>query len=285
MKKKLPVFNIEHFARTDDFYVNTLIPHLRDHHFVKVPHKHDFYLVVLFTRGSGKHIIDFNTYSIKPGSIFMMSPGQTHHWELSPDIDGYVFFHTASFYDVGFTTEKIRNYPFFASIHHPPVLSLKTAQQKKMIALFEEMLIEYRGDEMLKYNKLHCLLNLAYIELTRHYQPAKETDSEKYLAIAQQLESLIDKHFRSVKFPYQYAEKMNLSEKHLNRVSKDCLNKTTSDLIADRIILEAKRLLVHSPDPVSEIAAELGFFNPSYFSRMFKKRTGLTPAEFRLRHR
>jgi AraC family transcriptional activator of pobA len=73
---------------------------------------------------------------------------------------------------------------------------------------------------------------------------------------------------------------MNISERHLNRICKVCLNKTTSKIIAERIILEAKRMLVFSKNSVSQIAMELGYFENSYFSRLFKKNCGKTPLEF-----
>ncbi|MCE3229064.1 MAG: helix-turn-helix protein [Bacteroidetes bacterium] len=285
MKSKLPVFNIDKFARNEGFYVNRLIPHIRDHHFIEEPHKHDFYLIVLFTKGSGEHIIDFRSYPVKPGTIFMMSPGQTHHWNLSRDIDGFVFFHTKDFYDEGFVSEKTEHYPFFSSIHNAPLLRLNLVSLKTITAIFKEMLQEYGGNEVLKLNKLHCLVNLIYIELARKYNPQQEIRSEKYLVSLKKLEELIDKNFKSIKYPYEYAEMMHLTEKHLNRISKECLGKTTSDLIAERILLEAKRLLVHSHDSVSEISDQLGFTEPSYFSRLFKKRTGSTPAQFRSDHK
>jgi AraC-like DNA-binding protein len=87
-------------------------------------------------------------------------------------------------------------------------------------------------------------------------------------------------YFKSKKYPHEYALLMNLSEKHLNRISKECLNKTTTDLIAERIILEAKRLLIHSKHTVTEVASELGYDDNSYFSRFFKKNSGETPVEF-----
>lgn len=73
---------------------------------------------------------------------------------------------------------------------------------------------------------------------------------------------------------------MHLSEKHLNRICKICLNKTTSELIMDRIILEAKRILAFSKYSVSQVAEDLGYSTTSYFIRIFKKKTGRTPFEF-----
>ena len=74
--------------------------------------------------------------------------------------------------------------------------------------------------------------------------------------------------------------KLNISEKHLNRIVKNCLNKTSSSLIQERVILEAKRMLMHSELNVTEISVALGFNESSYFIRFFKKKTGVTPMGF-----
>lgn len=73
---------------------------------------------------------------------------------------------------------------------------------------------------------------------------------------------------------------MNISDKHLNRMTKETLNKTISELIFERIILEAKRMILFSKYSVSEISIELGYIDTSYFSRLFKNKTGQTPLEF-----
>jgi AraC-like DNA-binding protein len=72
-----------------------------------------------------------------------------------------------------------------------------------------------------------------------------------------------------------------MSERHLNRLCKISLNKTITELITERIILEAKRMLVFSKESVSEIISELGYTDSSYFFRLFKKKTRLTPLEFK----
>ena len=283
MKEKLPVYKIEHFesaSQNQDFYANHFIPHITHHHFATQAHKHDFYLIVLFTKGRGKHDIDFNTYEIKPGAVFMMSPGQMHNWTLSKDIDGYVFFHTKDFYDKTYSNYGIETYPFFQSIHQAPVLYLNKDYTKQLSTQFEALIHEYKENEQFKFEKIHCLINLIYIELSRHYLPEIEITNKSYLLKVRQLEQLIDIHFKTKKSPQEYANLMNLSEKHLNRISRECLNKTTTELIAERVVLEAKRLLIHSKQNISQIATELGYDNNSYFSRFFKKHTEQTPNEF-----
>jgi AraC family transcriptional activator of pobA len=283
MKKALPVYNIKHFKEAisgNDFYANYFVPHVKEHHIATTPHKHDFYLIVLFTAGKGKHEIDFTEYPIKPGTVFLMSPGQIHNWTFSEDIDGYVFFHSQPFYDEGFIKQSIRDYPFFHSIHNQPAVQLTKKSQPAVEALFKEIVVEYQMNELLKFEKLHALITLVYIELSRQYKTTAKPGNENYLDKVRKLEALIDKHFREKKYPYQYAELMNMTEKHLNRISKSSLDKTTSELISERIILEAKRILIHSKLPVSEAAFALGYEDTSYFSRFFKKNTGQTPVEF-----
>lgn len=287
MKKNLPIYNIKHFkedALNADFYANYFIPHIKHHHIVSEPHKHDFYLIVLFTKGSGTHEIDFNTYDIKPGTVFLMRPGQMHHWILSKDIDGYVFFHTGNFYDKGFTLSSILDYPFFNSTHNPPKVTLKKKAFEELEKLFRLVVEEYQLSELMKYEKIHSLISLVYIELSRHYLPATKIENETYLLKLRKLEHFIDVYYKTKKYPHEYAGLMNISEKHLNRICKECLNKTTTQLIAERIIVEAKRLLIHKQHSVSEIASLLGFEDNSYFARFFKKHCGETPIHFLKTH-
>src|SRR5579872_4251779 len=118
-RKAIPIYDIDNFTyrgTESSFYANAFPDHLKQHaHLILAPHRHVFYVSVLFTKGSGVHEIDFNRYDIVPGSVFMLSPGQVHTWTLSKDIDGYIVFHDKEFYNLNFTREKIENYPFFST--------------------------------------------------------------------------------------------------------------------------------------------------------------------------
>ena len=112
-------------SRKDDvFYANYLNPHVKTHHFTELPHKHDFYLVVLITQGTGTHEVDFKSYDVEPGIMFMLKPGQMHFWKFSDDIDGFVFFHDATFFDEGYSAMSIREFDFFSSMQNEPVVYL-----------------------------------------------------------------------------------------------------------------------------------------------------------------
>jgi AraC family transcriptional activator of pobA len=282
--KTLPIYNIEKFkylGKESDFYTNTLKAHLKLHEFVITPHRHNFYFVAIVVKGSGTHTIDFHSYPVKPGSVFTIIPGQSHYWNLSEDTEGYVIFHTRSFYNLYFPSKKVQDYPFFCSMHNSPLILLKGKSLKIAKQLCSGLLNEYKNEYFLKFQKISLMLDLLYVDLSRLYLPDAITrKNHHYLVKIEKLESLIDAHFREIKSPGQYAKLMFMSEKHLNRICKEVLNKTTSDLIMDRLLLEAKRLLAHSSLPISEIADELGFFDVSYFSRLFKKKSGKTPLDF-----
>src|SRR6476646_2112217 len=97
-EKTLTVYDIaafQHFGNDADFYANDFRSQLKENEdLVELAHRHNFYMIVLFTAGNGYHEIEFNRYNIKPGYLFMLGQGQVHTWELSDDVDGYIFFHT-----------------------------------------------------------------------------------------------------------------------------------------------------------------------------------------------
>jgi len=279
----LPVLNISEFdANSTSFYISRLSGHLKSHHIINHPHKHDFFLCVVFVKGKGEHEIDFKSYEVRPGSVFFLTPGQMHNWKLSSDSEGYIFFHTKEFYDLNYQNRRVKDFPFYASIYNTPVLNTSLKNLTEVTELLKILLDEFKLTMPMKGYKLASLTDLVYINLSRMYSPGKSDNrlNPGYLLKLQKLESLIDVHFKEKKSPTDYAELLNISGKHLNRIVKVSLNKTVSEMIADRIILEAKRMLVKKMYAVSQVADELGFYDHSYFNRFFKKHSGQTPLEF-----
>ena len=267
-------------AESRDFYAEAFRTHVKDHPITDRPHKHDFFVIVLFTKGSGVHEIDFTRHAIRPGTLFLLSPGQSHHWTLSRDIDGIIFFHTRGFFDSGFVSQRLHDFPFFNSAYNAPVLRLKAGELAGPLSLFREILKEYGGQKAMQRERLLSLVHLLYIHLARLYTPQAVTKSEPYLAKLRQFEDLLDLHFKQAKLPSYYAELMSISERHLNRICQACLSKSPTDLIMDRNVLEARRLLMDNKASIADVAMQLGYGDQSYFSRLFKKRTGQTPTEF-----
>lgn len=267
-----------------DFYVNKIPPHILENHSnITRPHKHNSYLTILFTKGSGRHEIDFNSYEIKPGSLFLLPPGKTHHWELSEDIDGYIFSHTTNFYDLHYSHNRMHQFPFFYSIQNTPHIALDKKQKEETEFLFQKLLEEYQSSKPFQQQLILSYMDIIYIELSRLYlteNAPKIITSGTYSEKFQQFEDLIEKNYITEKSPSQYADWMNISPKHLNRITKNIIGKTASEVITDRVILEAKRRFLHTKNNFSAIAESLGYDDYAYFSKLFKKSSGLTPTGF-----
>ena len=290
--KNFTVLNLEHFGnqnKVEGFHVNTVENHIvTAHGNIHKPHKHSFYLTVLFTHGSGKHEIDFETYDIKPGSMFFLNPGQMHNWELSEDIRGFIFFHSQSFYNLHYAAGKINQYPFFYSIQNSPVLYLGQQNLPHFSWLFTQILNENTSRSVFKTQKILALIELIYIESSRLYindEVLQKVKLNSYSDKFQQFERLVELHFKTEKSASQYADWLFISPKHLNRITQSMVNKTTTDIILERVFLEAKRELISKKFSYGEIATDLGYVDYAYFSRLFKKKCGETPSEFLKRYR
>lgn len=285
---KIPVIDISQLGKTEDlnnFKVNHLSEHLKENkEKFTSSHKHNFFICILFTKGIGNHQIDFNTYPIQPGSVFFLRPGQIHHWEFETQPEGYIFLHTQDFYENLYLNGKLNQFPFYSSIKNPPLLALSQQEINNVTPRFEELIGEFRNNTRHYINlKIVSLLSLIYIEMSRFYTFSSQSVkivSPINMRIITKLQAFIEMHYKEEKSPGFYAGKLFMTTKHLNRVVKTSLSKTTTDLITDRVVLEAKRLMVHSENSMAAISYELGFQDYAYFSRVFKRTTGISPKKF-----
>jgi len=282
--KKNPVYSIANFKApisVRDLYVNTFKKHLETHSFIEKSHRHNFYLLVLFTKGSGTHEIDFTQFNIKPGSLFVLQPGQMHHWALSSDIEGYIIFYSQEIYNLYFGQKNLEQYPFYQSVMNHPELFFEASAMAKIQPYFDLMLAENQNNLPKKEDKLLNLLDCIHIEISRKYLSDTHHTSHSYNHKIHQFEQFLEQFFQTEKSPSFYADKMNITLKHLNRICKDILNQTVTELISKRVMLEAKRNLINPALSINQVADALGFDNYSYFTKLFKKQTGKTPKEFR----
>ncbi|OOG69344.1 AraC family transcriptional regulator [Algoriphagus sp. A40] len=286
-KESLPIYQIPDFNRenidSSTFYYSRLGRHLKTHKFIQKPHKHGFYILLLFTAGSGSHSIDFRNYNVGPGVFFFLSPGQVHSWQLSEDSEGHILFFSAEFYGSAFPMKNLSGFPFFGTTSRPSNLILDSGQTSKVDLLFSEIEKETEAQDWSKKEMLLAYTEILLVKLGRIYQASYGTGSTVPAAEDRfkLLETAIESHFRSARNASFYADQLHLSLRQLNRLTKTSVGKTISELLLDRVNLEAQRLLTYSGSTVAEIASQLGFDDPSYFSRLFRKRTGSTPEQFR----
>ncbi|WP_404986586.1 AraC family transcriptional regulator [Chryseobacterium sp. M5] len=272
-----------------DFYFNTLKNHLiSSHKHIEKPHRHDFYVTVIFTKGSGIHEIDFQKYDVSEGSLFFLSPGQVHSWELSPDTDGYIFFFSQPYYEMHYVNQKLKNFPFFNSPSFSRKLQLQFNELTDMIRLFEAIGSEHESQNVMKQGFILSLISQIYIQSVREFAKGDEKTSAtsvSYFKHYQDFENLLEESFTSQKSISFYASQLNISAKHLNRITQTVMQKTASEIITERVILEAKRMLIYLDEDLVEIAFRLGYEEYSYFARMFRKNSGITPSQFIKNHK
>jgi AraC-like DNA-binding protein len=256
-----------------------------DRHFmVEFPHRHDFYEVLYLSGGSGYYLIDSNKYKIEPPCIFFMTPGQTHKLELSQDIDGYIFLFTSDFYLLNQSNKnKLLNFPFFHSVtRQNPPLFLSQADDNIFIKnLF------VRGSKYVKNNTpseefIRSLLDLILITCCQLYPKEYNVlPNTKGHILVKKFMLLIEENYHLNLKVNDYANKLSITANHLTQMVKQITGKTTSEIVQEKNLLEIKRLLLYTNLNVTEIASQMNFADQSYFTKYFKKCTGLTPMQYR----
>jgi AraC family transcriptional regulator, transcriptional activator of pobA len=284
---KIPIYTIEQLNGCEHQLamgvdIRRLEVHLQNLEFVHFPHRHDFYNLLYITEGSGTHSIDYRTYPVVPNQLYFMAEGQVHSWELSPNSKGFTMFFTKDFYSVDETQLALHSLPFFNSLHNDPMLVFEPTLAPYIQHCFEEIMTEYETNLPYRDATIKSLLKLILIQSVRHYRlPNHDTTSAYYMARIRIFEQLIELHHTKKKGVKEYAQLMHLSPNYLNSLCTKSIGKTAGDMIRERIVLEAKRLLLHSSMSVCEIAYHLGYEDCSYFIRLFKAATRNTPEQYR----
>ncbi|GAB3697251.1 helix-turn-helix transcriptional regulator [Spirosoma flavus] len=282
MSTAIPNYKLQAFPRHEPhalFYMTRLEKLVQEFHGIDKPHSHTFYLLMWIRQGTGTHTIDFKTYPVRINQLYFLTPGQVHSWELSSDIQGYNLFFEANFFRERFG-QRLFQYPFFHSNQHQPLLEV-TNDASRLDTLFSYAYDEYEHQQINRAEVFLSFVHLLLETANRLYtQQLTSSDAQLYDRI-RQYEELIEQQFMTIREVRHYADQMHLTPNYLNHICKKVLDKSASQLIHERIAIEAKRWLTHTSNSIKEIGFQLAFDDPSYFVRFFKKQTGQTPAEFR----
>ncbi|MDM1299949.1 helix-turn-helix domain-containing protein [Empedobacter falsenii] len=252
-------------------------PHLQE------VHSHNYYHLVYFTEGSGEHLIDFEKFEAKSGTMYFMKPGQVHQWYFKEEYDGFVVNFFDNFFDwIGINSSILQKFRFLQSILvKDHVVEILPDLQEKIANYFEEMIQENHQDNQFSNLKIGFHLMNLFIDIERSLEAVKIKTSDYQSVLLNNFQTLIEQNFKTKKLPKEYAELLYITPNHLNALCKDILGTSAGELIRSRIVLEAKRLLVNKEISVTEIAYLLNFQDASYFVKFFKKYTEFTPEQFR----
>lgn len=242
-------------------------------YFFKEAHRHDFYEILWFTEvGKTKSSmqIDFKNYPIRKNHFYIIAPGEIHTMDMT-DKKGRVIGLSKNF----FFTIKPQDFPLKYS---PMSLSIREDILDSCCKLIELAYREFRKEN--RPQLLEAYIKALFIQITPYIANNNNMDINTERII--RLLNLIDEHFIQHKDVGFYANKFALTEKRINELSKSMTGKTVKQHIQDRLITEIKREISYGGKSFKEIAYQLAFNEPSYFTRFFKAQTNLSPEEFRM---
>jgi AraC-like DNA-binding protein len=246
-----------------------------------IPHRKDYYLFVLVKQGNNRHWIDFMPYTIKPDTFYFTVPQQVHLKEHAGQMEGLM----ASFTDEFLQLEENRVLKQLPIIQNPAGAHELLLNSQDMIFvedIMRKMLTEFNTDGTWRNQMLTSWLRVLVIYLSRLYtEQFSETCFTLHYCLLKSFQSLIGEYYNTQHDVAAYAEKLNLTPGYLTEVIKQQSGKTAITHIHERLIVEAKRCLLHTELSVKQIAEELGFEDAAYFNRFFKRIAGTPPASYR----
>ncbi|SDX87202.1 helix-turn-helix domain-containing protein [Flavobacterium degerlachei] len=252
---------------------------------LNTPHRHNYYMILLNNKNHGAQLIDFVECPIEPFSITCMHLGQVHQWLNYDSIEGYVLVFESDFFALRYQNYQLSEFSFLSYRHEQPYINISEEKFNHIESIAVWMLREFNGNEVNFEKCLRSLLNIMLIELNRLFEPAnKNAEFSQSLQLIHHFEELIDKYYKEKHFVKDYASIMHVRPNYLNAICNEVTNSSAGDLIRNRILIEAKRLLLYEKKTASEIAYELGFVDNSYFGRFFKKYENYTPDGFKKKY-
>lgn len=251
------------------------------------PHVHSFYEILWFQEGEGRHTVDFIDYDVKPGTIFFFSPGQIHHFDRKHGYKGVAIKMCTDFMkDAGVVQSNLfLKYNAFHTYDTTPYYVIDDATAAMLQSLVDEMESEAQcGGQFGNIDILKSLLCIFLAKVQRHGLQESEVVLNTFKSGHQlfiQFRRLVEQEYATLHTVQEYADRLNVAVRTLNKCVNECSRKSPLAFINDRIILEAKRMVRYTSMMIKEIAYELGYDDPSYFVKFFKRQTGSLPSDFR----
>ncbi|MDX2188752.1 MAG: helix-turn-helix domain-containing protein [Bacteroidota bacterium] len=248
--------------------------------------RNNYYTLIWVKSGSGKLKVDFNDCQVQSNHIYAFSPYQPFMFSSTDMVGIAIHFHPDFFCIHAHHAEVACNGVLFNNIYQPPYVAVDETASATIHMVIDQIAKELQNDELAQYELLISYLKIILITASRLkvQQQAQQQETSmqaKEPIILQTLKNFIESNYKVKHSAGEYAELMNISPKSLAKITKTYFNKTITDLISERIIIEAKRELYLTNKAVKEIAFELGYDDEHYFSRFFKNNADVSPQMYR----
>ena len=272
-------------------YYNSFSRYLNLYPFIKKEHFHDFYTVLLFSKGNAIIRMNNESFPVQPQTICLIAPGQLHSFEGLEEMQGIVLFFCQDFYVEEFSFIRLLNVFSctiqMAGINSNPSINLSDREFNQVSDIMKFIDHEYKQNNSPDNSAIviRSLLNIMLLKVSDFYDAKSEKSKKSDSIFIHNLSRLVDSYFISEHHIGFYTSAINVSEKQLNEICNKNFNCGLKKIINDRLMQEARKLLLHSELSVSEISYKLNFEDNSYFNKVFKKQIGLTPKRFRDIHK
>jgi AraC family transcriptional regulator, transcriptional activator of pobA len=247
----------------------------------------NYYSLIWIRRGHGTLKADFSEYDFSANTLLAFSPYQPFMLHSAADTEGVALHFHPDFFCIHKHDRDVScNGVLFNNIYNPPFVQVNEAAERTFEMVLAQMTIEMQNLELAQYELLVSYLKIFLITASRlkiaqNDQATLDFADNKEPFILQELKDNIEEHFKTKHSASDYSDLLNISPKSLAKITKTHFNKTLTDLIAERIVIEAKRELYLTNKSVKEIAYSLGYDDEFYFSRFFKKNADVSPQLYR----
>ena len=257
---------------------------IEDHNPFKA-HKIQFYFIVILTKGSYSHYVDFHFYDLKEGSILFIAKNQVHHFTQKMEhAKGFCIVLNSQFFEQNYFLSKNVNLNRLYNYHlESPVIHQEDIGEDDFVRVARKLYYEYNfPNSFLKGDMLRALLQVLLLKAER----AKENKSissvkTQWLETFSAFKNMLQNEYVDTRSSRTYASKLFISYKLLNDIVKKLTGKTVKFFIDDFVTMEIKRYLVSTSFSIKEISYKTGFEEPANMTKFFKKNTQKTPLEFR----
>lgn len=249
---------------------------------VNKPEQIDAYSIYWIKEGKGTYNIDFKSYSFNQNVLFFLSPGQVFSVDSEKIKEAYKITFIPDFYCIQTHDKEVAcNGVLFNNVYDTPFVKPCKNDTQKLSFTIENLIEEFKNPNTAQYDMLQSYLKqfiIHSVRILKEHYPIK-TDSESKLF--KDFSLLVEHNFNKLHSVTDYATRLGVSPKSLSKNFQKTGSDTPSNYIKNRIVLEAKRQLIYTTNPVKEIAYNLGFNDSAYFTRFFTKATSKSPLQFK----
>ena len=244
-------------------------------------HRHDYLELFFFHGGAGTHTNDFQEFAVTWPALVFVNAGHVHAWPDAVRLRGDMLSFDAGFLPHGSAEEHT------AALFLPPapvVIPLNKAEAASVAALFARIRAEWDQRQPDWLRSIRASLSLLHVDAVRAHSrqaPAPAEGDKAATRLGREFLLLLEKNLHAATTPGKLAAALTVSTDHLSAALRAATGKSAAQHIQERLMLEARRLLAHSHLDVAEVAWYLGYRDVSYFGRVFRRKEGLTPGQFR----